>query len=156
MKNTFQTVLASMTDKHFLTLSAAFAGFKTVLDTYFFSDWQFVLFLIIMIMVDTALGTCRAWKKKNLESRAWARLFEKLLLYGAVLIMSHVLIRFPISGSATGLFDWVDDVLYCAIMVREALSIFENVGEIKPDLLPAWILARLKKFDESGQFKDLM
>ena len=41
-------------------------------------------------------------------------------------------------------------------MVREAISIVENIGEIKPDLLPAWVLSRLKKFDESGQFKDLM
>lgn len=156
MKNTLNSMFANISDKNFLTFSAAFAGLKTVFDTYVFSDWQFVLFLLIMIVVDTALGTYKAWKKRSLESRAYARLFEKILLYGSVLVMSHVLIRFPVSGTATGLFDWVDDVLYCAIMVREAISIVENVGEIKPDLLPAWVLARLKKFDESGQFKDLM
>jgi len=149
-------MFANISDKHFLTVSAAFAGLKTVFDTYIFSDWQFVYFLICIIIVDTILGTYKAWKQKNLESRAYARLFEKILLYGGILIMSHVLMSFPISGSATGLFDWLDDVLYCAMMVREAISIFENVGEIKPNLLPSWILARLKKFDESGQFKDLM
>ncbi len=149
-------MFVNISDKHFLTVSAAFAGVKTVFDTYIFSDWQFVLFLIAIIIVDTILGTYKAWKSKTLESRAYSRLFEKILLYGGVLVMSHVLISFPISGKATGLFDWVDDVLYCGMMVREAISILENVGEIKPDLLPAWVLARLKKFDESGQFKDLM
>ena len=153
---TFNSMLSNISDKSFLSVSAAFAGVKAVADTYIFADWQFVLFLLIMIVVDTVLGTYNAWKKKNLESRAWARLFEKLVLYGCVLIMSHVLIRFTIGGAATGLFDWIDDVLYCAIMVREAISIIENVGEIKPDFFPKWVLARLKKFDESGQFKDLM
>lgn len=150
------SMLTNISDKYFFMISATFAGIKAVADTYIFSDWQFVLFLLIMIVVDTALGTYKAWKKKTLESRAYARLFEKILLYGCVLVMSHVLIRFPISGTATGLFDWADDVLYCAIMVREAISIVENVGEIKPDLLPKWVLGRLKKFDESGQFKDLL
>lgn len=149
-------MFANISDKHFLTVSAAFASVKMAVDTYIFSDWQFVFFLIVMIIVDTILGTYKAWKNKNLESRAYARLFEKIVLYGAILITTNVLINFPIKGVATGLFDWVDDVLYCAIMVREAISIFENVGEIRPSLLSNRILSRLKKFDESGEFKDLM
>lgn len=153
---TLNSMFANISDKHFLTMSAAFAGFKTVLDTYIFSDWQFLIFLIGIVVVDTLLGTYNAWKKKTLESRAYARLFEKILLYGGVLVMSHILIRFPVSGKPTGLFDWVDDVLYCGMMVREAISILENVGEIRPSLLSKSILSRLKKFDETGAFKDLM
>jgi len=149
-------MFANISDKHFFAVSAAFAGLKTVFDTYIFSDWQFVAFLIAIVLVDTILGTYKAWKGKTLESRAYARLFEKILLYGAVLVTSHILISFPLSGTPNGLFTWCDDVLYCAMIVREAISILENVGEIKPDFLPAWILSRLKKFDESGQFKDLM
>ena len=149
-------MFANISDKHFLAVSAAFAGIKTVFDTYIFSDWQFVLFLIVIILVDTVLGTYNAWKKKTLESRAYARLFEKILIYGGILITSHVLISFTISGTATGLFNWVDDLIFCTIMVREAISICENIGEIRPDLLNKKLLARLKKFDESGEFKDLI
>lgn len=156
MKNTLNSMFTNISDKHFIAVSAAFAGLKAVFDTYVFSDWQFGLFLLTIIIVDTVLGTYKAWKQKNLESRAYARLFEKILLYGGALIMSHVLMRFTISGEASGFFDWTDDVLYCGIMVRESISILENIGEIKPDLLPRWMLTRLKKFDESGQFKDLM
>ena len=149
-------MFANIYDKHFLTVSAAFAGIKAVADTYLFADWQFFLFLLGMIMVDTILGTYKAWKNKTLESRAYARLFEKILLYGGALIMSHILMQFTIKGKASGFFDWTDDVLFCGIMVREAISILENIGEIRPDFLPKFILARLKKFDESGEFKDLM
>lgn len=149
-------MFTNISDKHFLAVSAAFGGIKTVFDTYIFSDWQFVLFLIVIILVDTVLGTYNAWKKKTLESRAYARLFEKILIYGGILITSHVLISFTISGTATGLFNWVDDLLFCMIMVREAISICENIGEIRPDLLNKKLLARLKKFDESGEYKDLI
>ena len=149
-------MFTNISDKHFLAFSAAFAGLKTVFDTYIFSDWQFVIFLFSLVIVDTILGTYKAWKSKTIESRAYSRLFEKILLYSGVLVTSHILISFPISGAPNGFFGWCDDVLYCAMIVREAISIFENVGEIKPDLLPKWILSRLKRFDESGEFKDLI
>lgn len=148
--------MENITDKQFVMLAAALGGVKAVFEQYIFSDWQFAYFLIIIIAVDTVLGTYKAWKSKSLESRAYGRLFEKVLLYGCVLIMTNVLVTFTISGVATGMFNWLDDALYCGIMVREAISIVENVAEIKPDLLPAWVVRRLKKFDESGKLKDLM
>ena len=104
-------MFANISDKHFITVSAAIAGFKAVIDNYIFSDWQFAIFLVTMVAVDTILGVYKAWKSKSLESRAYSRVIEKILLYGAVLIMASVLIRFPVSGKVTGLFDWADDVL---------------------------------------------
>lgn len=153
---TLQSMFANITDRNFITLTAAFGGLKAAFNNYVFSDWQFLIFLAVLVGVDTALGTYKAWKAKSLESRGWGRVIEKVLLYGSVLITTSALIRFPIAGTPTGLFDWADNVMYCAIMVREALSILENVAEIKPDLLPTWVLTRLKNFDESGNFKDLM
>lgn len=153
---TLNSMFGNISDKHFVMVSAAFASVKAIFDTYIFSDWQFVTFLMVLIIVDTLLGTYNAYKKKKLESRAYARLFEKILLYAGLLILTHVLMRFPVAGAATGLFNWLDDTLYCAIMVREALSIFENIAEIKPNFLPIWLVSRFKKFDETGQFKDLM
>ena len=149
-------MFANISDKHFLTVSAAFASIKMAFDTYIFSDWQFAYFVICLLIVDTCLGTYKSWKKKTLESRAFARLFEKIALYGAILITANALINFPIKGAANGLFNWVDSVLYCSIIVREALSIFENVAEISPNLISKRVLARLKSFDESGEFKDLI
>lgn len=156
MKHTLTAFIATFSDKTFLSVSAALAVLKTIADTYFFDDWAFVMFLLVIIGVDTVTGTYRAWKQKNLESRAYARLFEKLLTYGSLLVMAHVLMNFPISGKVTGLFDWVDNVLYCAMIVRESISILENYAEIDPKGVSTKILARLKKFDESGQFKDLI
>lgn len=156
MKHTLNALIATITDKSLLSFSAALAGLKAALDTYFFDDWFFLIFLLVIIGVDTISGTYKAWKKKTLESRAYARLFEKLLTYGSLLVMAHVLMNFPIKGKPTGLFDWLDNVLYCLMMVREAISILENFAEINPKGISTKILARLKNFDESGQFKDLV
>jgi hypothetical protein len=38
--------------------------------------------------------------------------------------------------------------------VREGISIVEKIGALKPNLLPVWILKRLKHFDENGKFQD--
>ncbi|TXH13667.1 MAG: hypothetical protein E6R03_10915 [Hyphomicrobiaceae bacterium] len=84
------------------------------------------------------------------------RVLEKVLLYASVLILSHVLTRFTIAGAVSGLFNWFDDLLLAGIMVREGLSILENIAEIKPDLLPTWLMKRFKRFDESGKLKDLI
>ncbi|MGN7887418.1 bacteriophage holin [Dyadobacter sp. 22481] len=156
MKHTLNALLATISDKSLLSFSAALAGLKAVFDTYFFDDWFFLIFLLVIIGVDTVSGTYKAWKKKTLESRAYARLFEKLLTYGSLLVMAHVLMNFPIKGKPSGLFDWLDNVLYCLMMVREAISILENFAEINPKGISTKILARLKNFDESGKFKDLV
>lgn len=156
MKHTLTALIATISDKGLLSVSAALAVLKSVADTYFFDDWFFLTFLLVIIGVDTVSGTYRAWKKKNLESRAYARIFEKLLTYGCLLVMAHVLMNFPIKGKSTGLFDWLDNALYCLMMVREAISILENFAEINPKGISTKILARLKNFDESGNFKDLL
>lgn len=153
---TIKSIMESATDKHFLMLAASLGGIKAVFEQYVFSDWQFLAFLAVMIGADTLLGVYKAWKLKTIESKAFARLFEKVLLYMCVLTMTNVLGKFTISGVGTGLFDWLDNVLYCGIMVREAISIVENAAEINPTLLPSWLLRRLKKFDDSGKLKDLI
>jgi hypothetical protein len=47
----------------------------------------------------------------------------------------------------------VEDLCYAALVVREAISIIENLGVIKPGLIPLWILKRLKQYDNEGTFK---
>ena len=49
-------------------------------------------------------------------------------------------------------FGWFDDLAYSAIVVREAISIIENIGAINNNLLPPWILKRLRQFDSTGKY----
>ena len=139
-----------------LILLASVLGFlKLIVEKYLFNDWQFLSALFVLILLDTLLGIWKNLKTKSLSSRGFAGFFEKRGLYASFLIVTHVLITFTVDGKAVGVFAWIDNVFYSAIMVREAISILENIGAIKPDLIPAWILAYLKKFDASGKLSDL-
>jgi hypothetical protein len=122
---------------------------------YIFSDWQFGIFLSIAVILDTVLGFIKHYKRGDISSVGFAKLFNKIITYGAVLIITHLLVNFKIGGERNIIFSWFSQVAYSAIMVREAISIIENLGYIKQDLLPPWILRRLKQFDESGNIKDL-
>lgn len=156
MKHTLNLLVLAATDKVFFSFTAAITGLQTLLNTYVFADWQFGIYLTMLVLVDSATGTYNAWKNKTIESKAWKGVLEKFLLYGAALIMCHAMMNFTIKGEAAGRFDWLDDVVYLAMMVREAMSIIENIGEIRPNLLPKWLTSRFKKFDESGNVNDLI
>ena len=139
-----------------LILLASVLGFlKLIVEKYLFNDWQFLSALFVLVLPDTFLGIWKNLKNKSLSSRDFAGFFEKIGLYASFLILTHVLLTFTVSGKEIGVFAWIDNVFYSAIMVREAISILENIGAIKPDLVPAWILAYLKKFDASGKLSDL-
>lgn len=138
-----------------LLLTGVLGFLKLIVEKYLFNDWQFLSALFVLVMLDTALGVWKNLKTKSLSSRGFAGFFEKMGLYASFLIVTHVLITFTVNGKEVGVFAWIDNVFYSAIMVREAISILENIGTIKPDLIPAWILAYLKKFDASGKLSDL-
>ncbi len=131
---------------------------KTVLDivnVYLFSDWEFMISLLIITHIDTVLGVWLAVRNQQVSSRGFAGYFEKHIIYALFLIMCHVLTHLKIDGREVAFFQWVNNMFYVAILVREAISILEKVGAIKPNLIPNWILAYLKRFDASGRIQDL-
>lgn len=145
-----------VTDPTLLIWAVSLGTIKSIVEKYIFSDWEFLMFLVVLVACDTILGFYKAWKSKTIESKAWGQVIEKFLLYSMVLIVANVLTKFTVNGDTSSIFNWIDDVFFGALLVREAISILENIGEIKPDFLPAWILKRLKKFDDSGKVKDLI
>lgn len=147
-------------EKPLLLFATIFLSFlKTALELveiYLFKDWMYLGFVLILIHLDTILGFWKNAKAHNLSSRGFADYFEKIGLYGAILIMLHVLNAVPIGGQAGYVaFKWFKNAFYFAIMVRESISILENIGSIRIGFVPAWILTYLKKYDASGKLIDL-
>lgn len=122
------------------------------LEHYLFNDWEFLAFLCILITLDTVTGVWKAIKHGQIQSRAFGRFFEKIAVYMIALITIHVMTQFPKSDVTKGIFSWFEHLGYAAFMVREGISIFENVASIRPQLIPPFILKRLKNFDETGNF----
>lgn len=133
-------------------LAFTWSAIAGLFNTYIFNDWSFLVYLVIMIMIDTILGVWKAFKYGKLSSARFGGLVIKSVLYAIFLVVIHNLTNFSTNDVTKSIFMWVEELCYAALLVREAISIVENIGAIKPDLLPVWILKRLKSFDEKGQF----
>ena len=117
-------------------------------DKYIFNDWQFVISLVIVLAIDTVLGVLISIRNRTFSSQGFGKFFEKVLIYMSVLILTHVLGHYRIDGIENHVFNWFDHFTYSAIMIREAISILENVSKLKPDLVPGWVLKKLKSFQD--------
>jgi toxin secretion/phage lysis holin len=131
----------------YLLLGWLFAPIIQFIEKYVFNDWDYLRFLFIIAMVDTALGTYKALLKRQFSSRSFGACINKIVVYMAALITTHVMISFTVHNKAYPVFSWFDTVVFSAIIIREAVSIFENIAVIEPGVLPSSMLKYLKGFD---------
>lgn len=124
---------------------------EDLFEKYIYSDWEFGAFLIILISLDTLCGVIRAIKQHDFSSRRLGEdLTIKIILYCIALIVIHVLTNFTVNGTHPIFIIYIDSLTMSAFLLRESISIFENIAVIKPNLFPTWIVKRLKMFDDEG------
>ena len=131
----------------FLAVSVALTPLVNFLECYVFNDWDFMRFMIILIVIDSILGFWRALKANSISSKGFGMIFKKLFVYMSLLILSHVLVNFTIEGEQSLIFLWFDDLVYSAILLRESISILENIAIIYPNVISDKILEKLKDFE---------
>lgn len=131
----------------YLVFGWAVAPVVSWIEKYVYNDWEFLNFLFVLITVDTLLGLIKAIVKKQVSSKGFGMVLKKIIIYTSALITTSALVKFTVSGAPQAVFGFLNNVVFSAIMVREAISIFENIGEIDPNVLPNWILKYLHKFD---------
>lgn len=129
-----------------LVVSPVFAFFEK----YIWADWDFIKFLAVIVLIDTVTGIVKHYRAKTISSNGFGRFFVKVIVYFLFLVVVHNLTHYTTDGEVDGIFGWLDSLGYASIMCREAISIFENLGAIYPELIPSWILKRLKAFDKTG------
>ena len=122
-------------------------------ETYVFADWQFLTFFLTLQVTDTILLFYKAIVSKSVSAKLFGIVFQKMLIYICFLVLVHIMANYTIAGERNNFFGWFTAVAYSAIMVREGISILENIGSIRPDLIPHWILKRLKYYDKTGRFE---
>jgi phage-related holin len=121
-----------------------------IIDKYVFNDWEFIAMLTVLIALDTILGFYVAFINKEISSDKFAKLFTKIIVYMVMLICSHSATHVKANGSDIVILAWLDSVIYSGIVVREILSLFEKCAIIQPNLVPQWIIKRLKQYNETG------
>lgn len=120
-------------------------------EKYVFADWQFLVFLLILIAVDTIVGFLYAWRTNSLDSEDFSKLFIKVISYLLILILTHVMVHFTVNGQVNNLFGWFNSAAYSSLMIRESLSILKNLGKLYPGLIFPQLLKKLKDFDSDGK-----
>ena len=136
-----------------LSISLALSPIIGFIEKYYYDDWEFLKFLIILIVGDTILGFLKHMKTKTLSSKAWGQIIYKLISYMSLLIVAHIFVSFSINGSPVNIFDWFEKLVLTSLIVKEGISIIENIGALNQNIVPKWILTKLKEFDKNGKFK---
>jgi toxin secretion/phage lysis holin len=142
----------------FLLLCAwATAPFVLLFEKFIFNDWQFAAFVVVAVGVDTLTGIAKALKLGKFNSSKLGKgVLAKLIGYGAALIIVHVILNAPVRGSENEVIGtivpWLDAVVYSFILIREAISVVENLGAFGIRPLPKWLLARFQQWDEKGNW----
>lgn len=120
------------------------------IEKYIFKDWEFLKFLVVLIIVDTLISWVFHLKQKDFSSKGFGMILTKIFVYGCLLIVAHVLGEYTIDGHTTTTFTWFRSLMSTALIVRESISIVENSGKINPNLVPVWVRKYLREFDENG------
>jgi phage-related holin len=135
-----------------LSFTALFALLLAFVKRYIYADFNFLISLSVIVAIDTALGFSLAWRQKRITIRGgFGKLFTKMLIYGCILIVTHVVTSIEIRGKALEVFNWFPMLAYGALLAAETLSILVNINKIKPGLITAAIMKRFADFNDAGK-----
>lgn len=123
-------------------------------EKYFWDDWTFFMFMVLLVTADTLTGIAVAWKNHTVSSTKMQGLLIKIFSYGVTLFLIHALSSATTKSRPESfmadLVPHIDSMLYAFLVTREALSIDENLGKLGYNVLPKWIRKRMAAYDENG------
>ncbi len=138
-------------------LAFGFAPIVHFIEKYIWDDWSFLLFMTLLVMIDTATGMLYAWKEHVFSNKKMQSLLIKILVYGCTLVTVHIISAFTVKNQPNtmiaDLLPYMDRIMYFFLVSREVLSINENMGKLGYPMLPKFILKRFADFDENGLAK---
>ena len=120
--------------------------------SYIYRDWEFAKWIAVAIAIDTVASIVKHFVHKDVSSEEfWKKFSRKIFVYIALLILSNTLSNYTVQGHVVGPTQWISEYLCVFMMIREAISILENLNAIIP-IVPVWLLKRLKDFNENGEY----
>ncbi len=121
-------------------------------ETYVFADWQFLIFFLMLLTIDTILTVYKAVTCGNISIKLVSIFLQKVLMYVCFLVLVHIVSHYTINGEKNSFFGWLNNVAYSALVVQESIFILESISSIRPELVPQWLLKLLKHYDKTGNF----
>lgn len=122
-----------------------------VVETYFFDDWEFLKFLMVAMLIDWVWGFGLAWKTRTISEEGFEKLGKKLIEYGTLLVLGHIMLNARSGGDPIAVFSYLTTTIHGYLLVREAISILEKVARVSPKLVPRWLLSKLMVYRDTGK-----
>lgn len=119
-------------------------------EKYIFDDWEFLRWVLILIILDLVWALRLAWRQKNLSLKGFEKSGEKLAQYATLLVLGHILLHVRSDNEPITVLSYFTLLIHIYILSREAISILEKQVLINPKYVPNWLLERLRAFHESG------
>ena len=149
----FRSYICSFYIPFLLSAPLSCVSVTAFIEKYVYNDWEFLKYLMILVIIDTIISWVYHLKKKDFSSKGFGMIFTKILIYSGMLIVSHVIGNFTVEGGNVEIYAWFRSVVCNALIIRESISIIENSAKISPTLVPARIRKYLADFDENGSPK---
>lgn len=107
---------------------------STFINKYLFSDLEFLKWLMLVVAIDLITGIAKVVKHdgwKAVTSKGLRDTVSKLIQYGGLLIITHILTHYQIEGQAqmTNIL-WVNKLAYEFVILIEIKSVYENITAI--------------------------
>lgn len=122
-------------------------------EKYVFHDWEFVKYLVVLIIIDTLISWVYHIREKDFSSKGFGMILVKLFSYTALLSLGHILSSYTIQSNEVTTFTWINSLICTSLLIREGISIVENISKLNPNLVPTWLRKFLQDFDENGFIK---
>lgn len=115
-------------------------------------DGSIVLGVAVLVLIDTIVGIWASVKKgRKISSHRAKGVVKKMVLY--LVLIEAVTITMHHMGD-NQIKDYLFSVATTALMIRELISITENVSIIHPSLVPAWVRRKLADIDDDGKLNN--
>lgn len=140
--------------KNFYIISTISVPLSAIADIsrYFYQDWEFAKWIGAAVAIDTILGIAKHIIHKDASSEDfWTKFLKKIVAYIALMILSNILTNYTVQGSVVGATQWMGAYLCTFMIVREAISVLENVNAIVR-IVPRSFIRRFRDFNDKGEY----
>jgi uncharacterized membrane protein len=156
--------MSILLNKQIILAAAILSPITLLLEKIGQDSFYMMLVLIILVLLDTAMGVYIAWENGELRSGTdkegnpgFSRIIDKMISYFGLIILTYSIViltyAVPIYNISRGTLP-IDPVIVIKYFVafsfsimygREILSIFESIDRLQPKLLPPSFKRFIKK-----------
>ena len=139
-------LLESVSDIKVWLWTVAATSLLPTFERYVFSDWDFLAYLLVMMLCDLASGLGVALKDRvAVTSIGLRRTVLKCIQYGLFLIVMHVLAHFTIKGEEQIAYHYITQGAFILLMGIEGKSVLENLKKMDDRLDIGVLVDRIKE-----------